>query len=97
MLAAYIGRLPVFSRVLIEHAQHGGHALIERAVRTVGLQLVVLDEVDAGFGEHLYLRSGLLRRHADTGLDDGADHRTPINAGEPARSLHAELRTLIDA
>ena len=59
------------------------------------MQLVVLDEVDAGFGEHLYLRRGLLRRHADARLDDGADDGTAVNAREPARSLHAELRALI--
>ena len=35
----------------LEHGQHGSHAFGERSRRTVALQLVVLDEVDAGRGE----------------------------------------------
>ena len=34
----------------------------------------------------------LLRREADARLDDGADQRPALDAGEPARALDAELR-----
>jgi len=81
--------------VLVQDTQDGGSALIEWAVRTVRLQIVVFDEIDAGFGEDFDLRRGLLRRHAHAGLDDGADQRPPKDSREAARSCNAELRTLI--
>ena len=37
-------------------------------------------------------RRRLLGREADARLDDGADQRPPLDAGEPARALDAELR-----
>jgi hypothetical protein len=64
-------------------------------MRAIGLQLVVLDEVHAGLGEHLHLRRGLLERKAYARLDDGADDGPAVDAGEPPRSVHAELRPLI--
>ncbi len=77
------------------HASTARGALIERAVRAVALQLVILDEVDAGFGEHADLRRRGFGGHADARLDDGADERPAINAGEGARAGDAELRSLV--
>ena len=76
-------------------SHHGGDARFERAVRAVGLQLVILDEVDAGFGENAHLLGRCLGRHADGGLDDGADQRPAVDAGECARARDAELRALV--
>ena len=38
----------------LEHGQHGSHPFGERSRRPVALQLVVLDEVDAGRREFPY-------------------------------------------
>ena len=56
-------------------AHHRAGARVERAGRAVGLQLVVLDEVDAGLaeaGDELGRRLGV---EPDARLDDGPDQR----------------------
>jgi hypothetical protein len=55
-------------------------------------QLVVLDEIDAGFAERADEIRGLLGSQADAGFNDGADEGPAINAGEFARAIDAELR-----
>ena len=81
--------------VVIQLAEHSCHALVERAVRPVALQFVVLDEVNASFSQHANLRV-CSSSAAYAGLDDGTDHRSPIHTSQPSRSFYAELRTLID-
>ena len=76
MFAAYMTRLPVRSRMSVDHCQHCGDALVERTMGAVGLQLIVLDEVDASFDQGLDLRGRGSGDHPDRGLDDGADERT---------------------
>ena len=53
MLAAYMTCLPVRSAWSFRTSQDRGDACFERAVRAVGLEFVVLDEVDSGLGETL--------------------------------------------
>ena len=48
--------------VAIDHRHHGASPRLERAVRPVGLQLVVLHEVDAALGERLDQVGGAFRR-----------------------------------
>ena len=76
--------------MIVDDAHHGSYALVERAVRAVRLQLVVLDEVDPGLAEVLDHGGGRLGVEADARLDDGADQRPAVNVGEPARALDPE-------
>jgi hypothetical protein len=70
--------------MVADHPHHGGYALVERAMRSVGLQLVVLDEVDAGLDQRRDLLSRRFGREADARLDDRPDQRPAMNPGELA-------------
>ena len=76
----------------VHDGHHPLHPLLEGAVRAVGLELVVLDEVDAAVDQRRDLLGGLLGVQAHAGLDDGADQRAARHAGQPARARHAEGR-----
>ena len=78
--------------VIIDDAHHGADALVKRAMRSVGLKFVVLDEVDAGFAQSLGQGCCLVRPEADARLDDGADQRKVSDTGEAARSRNPEFR-----
>ena len=93
MLKAYITFLPVRSAWSLMHAHHRVDALVERRVRRVGHQLVVLDEVDPRRGELSRPASAVCcGRQADAGLDDRADDRAVVDAGELPGAVDAELR-----
>ena len=62
----------------LDHTHHRARAELEWTTRSVRLQLVVLDEVDLGFTQHVRQLCGLLRSEADRGLDDGADQRPSL-------------------
>ncbi len=81
--------------VAVDDVHDGGEALVEGAVRAVGLEFVVLDEVDASFDERADLCGGGLGRHAYGGLDDGADDGAAVDSGELAGSGYSELGALI--
>ena len=70
--------LPVRSACGVDDAHDGADALVERADRAVRLQLVVLDEIDAGRAELGDERRRLLGVEADARLDDGADQRAAL-------------------
>ena len=53
MLKAYIAFLPVRCGMVLDHPHDGARPRLERAMRPVGLKLVVLDEVDPGLAQHL--------------------------------------------
>ena len=78
--------------VIIDDAHHGPGPLVERAMRSVRLKLVVLDEVDAGFAQGLGQGGGLVGPEADARLDDGADQRKVSDTGEAPRSRNPEFR-----
>ena len=94
-LKANITFLPGAVGVAVDDRHHRPGALLERAVRPVGLQLVVLDEIDAASGEDLDQRRGALRGQADARLDDGADQRPGRDARQAAGAVDAELRALV--
>ena len=77
-LKANITFLPVRSAWPSIAAHHRAGALVERAGRAVGLQLVVLDEVDAGVAELGDERRRRLGVEPDARLDDGADQRAAV-------------------
>ena len=81
--------------MIAQHAQNGGGALFEGTVRPVGLQFVILDEVDPRLSQGAHLRGRLLRVHSDAWFDNGADERPLVHARKPARSRNAKLRALI--
>lgn len=64
---------------IVKGVEHSGDAFGERAVGCVGLELVVFDEVDAGFGEQADLCGSGGRVHANRRLQDGADERTSVH------------------
>jgi hypothetical protein len=73
--------------------QNGRHRLdarFEGAVRAIGLQLVVLDEIDARRAQLVDQLRGLGGVEADAGLDDGADQRALVDAGKAAGAFNAE-------
>src|SRR4051794_12853347 len=77
--------------MVANHSHDCRNPLVEGAVRTVGLEFIVLDEIDVSFDQCRYLRSGGLRRKADTRLDDGADKRPVVDSGQLARASYTEL------
>ena len=84
----------------VDHRHHRAHPLGQRRVGRVAVDLVVLDEVDAGGAERIDQLGGLLRRQPDARLDDGADQRPAMHAGHVARAGGAkrgawELRRVI--
>jgi len=68
---------------------------LERAVGAVGLQFVILDEVDLGRSQRVNQRRGRLRRKTHAGFDDRADQRTGLYLRQPTRPGNAELRTRV--
>ena len=58
----------------------------------VGLQLVVLDEVDAGLDEFTHDFRQFLGAEPDAGLDNRADHHAGVAAHELARAREPERR-----
>ena len=79
-------------RGFVDLAHHRAGAGLEGRVAIVGLQLVVLDEIDAGGGEGFDEDGDGLGVEADAGLDDGAEERAAFDAGEAAGSFDAEAR-----
>src|SRR3954468_7219756 len=79
----------------VDHRHHRADALVEGAVRAVALELVVLDEVDAGLAQRRDDIGGLPRAEADAGLDDRADQWPSLDPGEAAGSRNAEFRAAI--
>jgi hypothetical protein len=77
--------------MVLDHPHDGASAVIERAMRSVRLKLVVLDEVDPGLAQQLDQTGGLVRAEPDARLDDGPDQRPSLDPGEPPRSRHSEL------
>ena len=62
----------------------------QRSVRRVGLQFVVLDEVESGRCEIAHELAQCLGGQSDAGLDDGADQRPAVHLRQVARALDAE-------
>ena len=67
-------------------------ALLERRIGRAHQLLVVLDEIDAGLDQLADQFGRLVRTKAERRLDDRADDRPAIDAGEPAAAGNAELR-----
>ena len=78
--------------VVVDHAHHRLDPPLQRRVRRVGHQLVVLDEVDPRLDQRPDQAGRLLGREADARLDDRADDRPALDAGQPSGPLDAELR-----
>jgi hypothetical protein len=76
----------------IDDGHDGVHALVERRMRRIGHQFVVLDKINSGLSESLDERGGLYRSETDTGLNDGADKRTAFDRSKTARAGDAKLR-----
>src|ERR1700726_2204583 len=81
--------------VVVNHPHDGFDALVEWARRTVRLQFVVLDKINAGAAEVIDESCRLGRTQANAWLDDGPDQRPSLNAGKAARPSDAELRPRI--
>jgi len=77
--------------VAIDLRHHRPRPSLERAGVSVGLKLVVLDEVDVARGEEIDQFRRALGAETDAGLDDGADQRACGDAREPGRPGDAEL------
>ncbi|MCE3250816.1 MAG: hypothetical protein K0R41_4641 [Geminicoccaceae bacterium] len=78
-----------------DHRHHRLDALREGAVGRIAHEFVVLDEVDAALHELVDEFRGLRRGEPDARLDDGADQRPAVDAGERARAGDAELRARV--
>ncbi len=76
--------------VVVEDSHNGVNAVVERGMRWIGHEFVILDEIDPGFGEGFNDVGGLLGRHADAGFNDGADEGKVLDAGELAATGDAE-------
>ena len=81
--------------VIVDHAHNRFDPPLERTVRPVRLQFVVLDEVDAGPAELADQRRRFLGTEADARLDDRADQRSSVDTGKPPRSSNAKPRSRI--
>ena len=78
--------------VAFEHRHHRRDPLPQRGLGAVALQLVILDEVDAGRGEIAHEVGEVGRGEPDAGLDDRADHGA-VGAGHQSSGAgDAELR-----
>ena len=73
-----------------DDAHDGAHAVVEGADVAVGLQFVILDEVDARRAERVDHGGGFGGRKADGGFDDGADEGAVFHARQGAGALGAE-------
>ena len=80
-------------RRLVHRLHHRLDPVGERRMRRIGHQLVVLHEVDSGERQRADEVGRLPRGEADARLDDRADDRPALHAGEPPRALDPELRT----
>ena len=78
--------------VTIDDAHHGPGPIVKRAMRSIRLKFVVLDEVDASFAQGLGQGCCLVWPEADARLDDGADQRKVSDTGEASRSRNPEFR-----
>ncbi len=76
--------------MIVDHLHHGTRPLVERADRAIGIQFIVLDKVDAGFGENPNETGGLVRVETDTGLDDRADQGSAMDISEAPGSFDPE-------
>ena len=83
--------------VAADHSHHRLHPLRKGAMRRVGHELVVLDEIDAALDELVDQFRRLGGGQPDAGLDDGAYERAFRHAGERARAGNPELRALVGA
>ena len=73
----------------------GGNPFRERRVVWVGLQFIVLDEVETGNGEVTHQACQCVGRQPDAGFDDGADQRQFLDLREFAGAGDAESRSRI--
>src|SRR6516225_6412082 len=65
-------------RMSVDDRYDGVHPIFETTIRSVGLQFVVLDEIDAGFTESRNKVRRFFRSEADGRFNDRADQRTPL-------------------
>ena len=80
--------------LVLEDQRHDRlHALGERRIGRAHQLLVVLDEVDAGVDQLADHLGRLVRPQPQRRLDDGADDRPPLDAGQPPAAVDAELRS----
>ena len=79
-------------RVIINDAHDGVHAFIERRVRWIRHQLIVLDKINSRFGQSFYQFRRLRRRHSNARFDDRADERTVLNFCQRAATSDTEFR-----
>ena len=77
---------------LVDDVHHRLHPLGKRRMGRVGHQFIIFDEIDAGFAERADEIGGRGGRQTDARLDDRADDRPIVDAGQPPRARDAELR-----
>ena len=78
--------------VFAYHLHTKPHTFVKRTSRAIGLQLVVLDEIDTG-GTQLFDHGGRVRRtQTHRGFDDGAYQRRLRHAGQGAGTGYAKGR-----
>ena len=94
-LKANITFLPVRGAWPLITRMTDSHPLVEWARRTVRLQFVVLDKIDAGAAEVIDESRRLGGTQADAWLDDRPDQRSSLNAYKAARPCDAEPRPRI--
>ena len=76
---------------MVEDQRHDRlHPLRQRRIGGAHELLVVLDEVDAGVDQLAHHRGRLRRSQAKRRLDDRADDRAILDAGQPAAAGYAE-------
>ncbi len=80
-LAAYMTCLPVRSRCRLSTCMTAATRSAKGQCGPSDLELVVLDEVDACFGEDADLFGGGFGAHAEGGFEDGADEGAVVDAG----------------
>jgi hypothetical protein len=76
----------------LDHAHHRADALVEGAIRAVRLELVILDEIDAGLAELLHDCGRRFGIEAHARLDDSADQWPPLHARELTCAVDTEER-----
>ena len=81
--------------MIVDHLHYRTGPLVERADRAIGIQFVVLDEVDAGFGEAANQGRRFLGAEPDARLDDRAYQRPAVDIGETPGSFYPETGTRI--
>ena len=95
-LASEIERIHhLFARSLglaVDHGHGQRDAIIERAGGSICLQLIILDEVNAGLAKLRHDVCSVLGAESDRGFDDGADQRSLQHASKRARSRDTKCR-----